>query len=101
MNSFTQLLETTKVNFLKCVKKNLDEGFAKDLDISDGLVVLKYPLIHLAGIFFKYTSIDLLVHLGFERNPRSPRTGELTLHSTLRHGFSTGLTKMAGIGSLL
>lgn len=91
MNSFTQLLETTKVNFLKCVKKNLDEGFAKDLDISDGLVVLKYPLIHLAGIFFKYTSIDLLVHLGFERNPRSLRTGELPLHSTLRHGFSTGL----------
>ena len=73
------------------MKKNLDEGFAKDLDISDGLVVLKYPLIHLAGIFFKYTCIDLLVHLGFERNPRSPRTGELPLHSTLRHGFSTGL----------
>lgn len=91
LNSFTQLLETTKVNFLKCLKKNLDDGFAKDLDVSDGLVVLKYPLIHLAGIFFKYTAIDLLVHLGFERNPRSPRTGELPLHSTLRHGYTTGL----------
>lgn len=91
LNSFTQLLETTKVNFVKCLKKHLDEGFAKDLDMSDGLVVLKYPLIHLAGIFFKYTAIDLLVHLGFERNPRSSRTGELPLHSTLRHGFTTGL----------
>ena len=90
LNSFTQLLETTKINFLKCVKKNLDEGFTKDLDVPDGLVVLQYPLIHMAGIFFKYTSIDLLVNLGFERNPRSPRTGEQPLHSTLRHGFSTG-----------
>lgn len=90
-NSFTQLLETTKANFLKCIKKNFDEGFAKDLDIPDGLDILQYPLIHLAGMLFKYTAIDMLVHLGFERNPRSQRTGELPLHSTIRHGYDTGV----------
>ncbi|XP_078362950.1 uncharacterized protein LOC144647079 isoform X3 [Oculina patagonica] len=91
VNSFTTLLETSKANFLKCLKKNFDSGFVKYLDISDDLGILQYPLIHLAGIFFKYTTIEMLVHLGFERNPRSQRTGEFPLHSTLRHGYNTGL----------
>lgn len=91
MNSFTQLLESSKANFLKCLKKSFDDGFAKDLEVPDSLEILQYPLVHLAGMFFKYKAIDMLVHLGFERNPRSPRTGELPLHSMLRHGYDAGL----------
>lgn len=91
MNGFTQLLENTKANFFKCLKKNFDEGFAKDRDVPDGLDILHYPLVHLAGMFYKYSSVDMLVHLGFDRSPRSPRTGELPLHATVRYGYKTGM----------
>lgn len=86
-----QLLENSKVNFLKCIKKNLAEGFAKDVDIPDGLDILQYPLVHLASMFLRYTSVDMLVYLGFGQNSCSPRTGEFPLHSTLRYCFETGL----------
>lgn len=98
MNSFTQLLETSKANFLKCLKKSFEDGFAKDLDVPDSLEVLQYPLVHLAGMFFKYAAIDMLVHLGFERNPCSPRTGEIPLHSMLRHGYDSGLKLYKSFG---
>lgn len=90
-NSFIQLLENSKYNFLSCLKKHLEEGMAKDLDISDGLVKLRYPLVHLAAMFYRYVVIDVLACLGFARNVRSPRTGEFPLHSTLRHNYETGV----------
>lgn len=73
------------------MKKNFDEGFVKDFDIFDGLVVLKYFLIYLVGIFFKYIFIDLLVYFGFERNSRLLRIGELFLYLILCYGFLIGL----------
>ena len=62
----------------------------KDLDMNDGLVKLRYPLVHLAGMFFKYCAIEILGFLGFNRNVRSPRTGEFPLHSVLHNNYETG-----------
>lgn len=89
-NGFSQYLENTKYNFLYCLKKNLDEGMAKDTDMLDALERLQYPIIHLAAMFYKYCAIEMLALLGFDRNVRSPRTGEFPLHSTLRHNYEVG-----------
>lgn len=64
---------------------------AKDVDVPDGLAKLRYPLVHLAAMFYRYVVIDILACLGFDVNVRSPRTGEFPLHSMLRHAFETGL----------
>lgn len=86
----------SKTNFFRCLMKNISEGFEKDVDISDGLDELQYPLIHLAGIFYKYCAIDMMSLLGFNLNVCSQRTGEYPLHAVLHHNFKTGLKVYKG-----
>ncbi|PFX32956.1 uncharacterized protein LOC111345329 [Stylophora pistillata] len=90
-DSFLALLENTKVNFLKCVKKNLTQGLCKDDDLHDDLDIFQYPLIHVAALLLKYTPVDMLNFLGFKLNSCSQKTGEFPLHATLRYCYEAGM----------
>ena len=77
----------TRSNFAHCIRKNLIEGFNKNTDVLDGLEKLQLPLVHLAGIFFKYCAIETLSYFGFDLNVLSQKTGDFPLHSVLRHNY--------------
>ena len=89
-SELAKLMENTKLNFLKCLKFHLDLGWAKDSVVPDNAKMLRYPLFHLACIFLRYQSAELLILLGFEPKIRAPRTKDYPFHAVLRHLYHVG-----------